>query len=85
MNERRREGILRAFLGEVPVPGDPDQGGHDPAPFVAERPSNGRLDGGHARGGYISQSGRTSIEPDRAPGILAATDIASSRFWQSTR
>ena len=80
MSERSRKGILRALLGKVPVPGHSDQSGHDPAPLVAERPSYGRLDGGRARGGYISQSGRTSIEPDRAPGIFAATAIASSRF-----
>ena len=32
-----REGVLRALLGQVPVAGHPDQGGHDPAPLLAER------------------------------------------------
>ncbi len=35
-------------------------------------------------GGYMSQIGRTSIEPSWAPGILAATSMASSRFSHST-
>jgi hypothetical protein len=35
--ERLRERLLRAFLGEVPVSGHPDQGGDDLAPLLAER------------------------------------------------
>ena len=72
-----REGVLRAFLGEVPVAGGPDDRADHAAPFVAE----GRRD----RSLYISQSGLTSIEPTRAPGIFPATSIASSRSLQSTR
>lgn len=32
-----RECVLGAFLGQVPVAGDADEGGHDGAPLVAER------------------------------------------------
>ena len=79
--ERPGERVLRALLGEIPVAGEPDQRGDDPSPLVAERVGDGRLD----VGGYISQIGRTSIEPCRAPGIFDAISIASSRSAQSTR
>ena len=79
--ERAREGVLRALLGEIPVAGDPDQRRDDAAPLVAERVGDGGLDVGR----YISQIGRTSIEPCCAPGIFDATSIASSRSLQSTR
>ena len=39
--------------------------------------------GGGARGGYIAQSGRTSIEPWLAPGQRAAHDSAASRSGTS--
>ncbi len=79
--QRRREGILRALLGQVPVAGQSDQGRHDLAPFGLERLRDGGLD----PGGHISQIGLTSILPTRAPGIFAATSMASSRSLQSTR
>ena len=79
--ERPREGVLRALLGEIPVAGEPDQRRDDASPLVAERIGDGRLD----VGGYISQIGRTSIEPSLAPGIFDAISIASSRSAQSTR
>jgi len=77
----QREGVLRAFLGNVPVAGHPDQGCDDPTPLVTE----GARDRGGDVGGYISQIGLTSIVPMRAPGIFEATPIASSRSLQSTR
>ena len=58
MLERPREGVLRAFLGQVPVPGDPDEGGDDPSPLVPEGIGDGGLDGR-----YISQIGLTSMLP----------------------
>ena len=78
--QRRGEGILRALLGEIPVPGEPDQGGDDPAPFLLERIGDGGL------------APRASHLPDRphfdaadaGPGIFAATSMASSRSLQST-
>ena len=39
-----RERVLRAFLGEVPVAGGPDQRRDDPAPLVPERGVHRRLD-----------------------------------------
>ena len=42
-------------------------------------------DGGLDLGGHISQIGLTSTLPTRAPGIFAATSMASSRSLQSTR
>src|SRR5262249_59336087 len=79
--ERQREGVLRAFLGKVPVAGRPDHRGDHPSPLVAERIGDRSPD----VGGYISQIGLTSISPTRAPGIFAATSMASSRSLQSTR
>src|SRR5205823_13766080 len=52
----RREGVLRTFLGQVPVPGDPDEGGDNPSPLVPEGIGDGGLDGR-----YISQIGLTSM------------------------
>ena len=84
--ERPGEGILRTLLGEVPVAGHPDQGRNDTTPLRAERGDDRGLDvtrvGGFA---HISQTGRTSIEPVLAPGIFAATSIASSRSLASIR
>ena len=78
--ERARERVLRALLGEIPVAGHPDQGGDDSTPLLAEDPGDRGFDRR-----YISQIGLTSIVPCRAPGIIAAISIASSRFLQSTR
>ena len=75
--QRPFHGVLRAFLGEVPVARHADQGCDDPSPFVPE--------GGGDSSRYISQIGLTSIDPSPAAGIFAATSIASSRFPQSTR
>ena len=77
--ERQCEGFLRALLGDVPVARHPDQGHDDAAPLLTEGDGDRGLDRAH-----ISQIGLTSIEPDRAPGIFAATSIASSRSLQST-
>ena len=78
--EGLREGILRAFLGEIPVAGRANECGDDASPITAERVGDRRFNAGR----HISQIGRTSIVPVRAPGIFAATSIASSRFLQST-
>ena len=79
--DRRGEGILGALLCEVPVAGHPDERGDEAPPLVPERLGDCGLDGGS----YISQIGLTSIVPFRAPGILEATSMASSRSLQSTR
>ncbi len=79
--QRGREGILRALLGEVPVTGQPDQGGDHPAPLGVERLGDGGLDVGR----QCSQIGLTSMEPSFAPGMRDATSMASSRSLQSTR
>ena len=42
--QRRREGVLRALLGEVPVTREADQGRHDPAPLGLECLGDGGLD-----------------------------------------
>ena len=78
--QRRREGILRTLLRDIPVANTPDQGGDHSPPLVPEGLGYGDFDLGR----YISQIGLTSIEPSRAPGILAAISIASSRSLQST-
>ena len=85
MFEGEHEGVLRAFLGHVPVAGDADQRRDDPAPLLPERGRDcrGGRRVGHVRR-HISQIGLTSIEPNRAPGILAAISMASSRSLQST-
>ena len=69
----------RALLGQVPVAGQANQGRDDPAPLLVEGVGDGGLDSL-----YISQIGLTSMDPSRAPGILAATSMASSRSLQST-
>ena len=81
--QRGGEGILRALLGQVPVAGEADQGGHDASPLSVEGVGHGGLDLGTGR--HISQIGLTSTEPVLAPGISAATSIASSRSLQSIR
>ena len=40
----RGERVLGALLGQVPVAGDPDERGHDPAPLLPERGVDRRLD-----------------------------------------
>jgi len=77
----RREGVLGALLGQIPVARDPDQSGDDTSPLIPEGLGDGGLDGGP----YISQIGLTSMVPMLAPGIFDATSIASSRSLQSTR
>ena len=78
----RREGVLCAFLGEVPVTREADQRRHHPAPLVEWKASVTAAR--HISPvGYISQIGLTSIAPCRAAGIFDATSIASSRSLQS--
>ena len=79
--QRPCEGILRALLGHVPVAREPDERGDHPAPLLVEGLGDRRVD----IGAHISQIGLTSMLPVRAPGIFAATSIASSRSLQSTR
>src|SRR5262249_22536902 len=62
--ERAGERVLRALLGQIPVAGGSDQRGDDASPVVPERTVE-RLESA-----YISQMGRTSIEPCLAPGIF---------------
>src|SRR2546426_7114752 len=78
--QRPGEGVLGALLGQIPVPGQPDERGYDASPLGPEGAGDGRL----RVCGYISQIGLTSIVPTLAPGILDATSMASSRSLQST-
>ena len=74
--QRRRHRVLRAVLGQRPVAGDPDEGGHDPGPPFRE----GLGDGQHqAR----LPNGRSSSRPVQAIGCARATSIASSRSAHS--
>ncbi len=56
--QRLRERLLRALLGQVPVPGPPDQRGDDAAPLLAEGRVHRVLD---SRGRHSLANGRTSI------------------------
>src|SRR5450432_61080 len=73
------ESVLGALLCQIPVAGDADQIRDDPSPLGPKSLGDRRL--GWC---YLSQTGRTSIDPHCAPGICDATSIASSRSWQST-
>src|SRR6266536_5604351 len=42
--ERLRKGVLRAFLGKVPVAGQPDEGRDDLPPLLAERLGDGLVE-----------------------------------------
>src|ERR1700761_5984077 len=74
-----REGLLSAFLGQVPVAGAPNEGRDDAPPFLRERLRDRRA----GVGSQSAANGRTSSEPIRATGCLPATSIASSRSAHS--
>src|SRR5207237_8947116 len=71
-----RERVLQGFLGDVEVAHCANQGREQPAPFFTVQ----LLD--HESNVMI---GLTSIDPKRAPGILPATWMASSRSFASIR
>src|SRR5262249_53997815 len=85
--KRGRERVLKRILGKLKVAEDPDQRCQDGAGLRAENP----IESESAHGlrylpSYISGtfiSGRISIEPVRASGILEAQAIASSRSLTS--
>src|SRR5215468_3058482 len=74
-----REGVLSALLGQVPIAGHPDQGGHDAPPLLPERFGDRRAD----LRAHSTQNGLTSSFPKLATGCLDATSMASSRSAQS--
>ena len=61
--QRLRERVLGALLGQVPVPGHPDQGGDDAAPLLRGTPR--RPPPRRRRVSCRRQNGRTSIDPER--------------------
>src|SRR5206468_3590426 len=67
---RRREGLLRGFLGEIEVAEEADQRSEDATPFVAE---DALEDDQYSTIGRISMA-----PPRRAGGIFAASSIAAS-------
>ena len=74
----RIERILPGLLGQLEVPGGPDQRRDRLAGLVAEDAVQDRVDTGHGP----STSGRISTEGE---GMRWATAIASSRSGTSTR
>jgi hypothetical protein len=81
------DGVLKGGLGEVDVAEDADQGCEDAPVLLAEEA--GERDPGTSVGrDYAStptgMTGRTSIDPYFAPGILAAQASASSTDSTST-
>ena len=69
---RTGERLLHGLLGQVGIAEAAHERRHRPAPVLAE---GGRRRLGRA---YRSTSGRTSIDPCRAPGSAPAASIASS-------
>src|SRR5262249_1639074 len=92
--ERLREGVLHRLLGEVEVAEDTDQRRDRPTRFLTEQ----AIDGGVVvapvvrqpnwfitSGALKSTIGRTSIEPNFAPGHAPPSCSASSRSFASIR
>jgi hypothetical protein len=77
--DRRRERILKRFLGEIEVTEEANQGGENAAGFRAVD----RLD--RVYGWSNSMIGRTSTMPCFAPGIRDATCTASFRSFALMR
>ena len=73
--------LVPGLLGQVEVVRHADQGRDGASRVVAVGPLDGCIDGGHPP----SMTGRTSIEPVRAPGIRDAASMAASRSSTSTR
>ncbi len=93
MLKGRQERLLDGLLGKIEVPQLADEDRDRPPGFLAEDPVD---DGtGVGLGNSIaarvgrqtgsSQMGRTSIAPYCAPGIFAASSMASSRSFTSSR
>jgi hypothetical protein len=77
MLERRDEGVLNEFLGEIPVPERADQGGGEPSVLLAKDAlERFRSYSGCSTSGRISMVLRT--------GQVFAMAIASSRSFTST-
>src|SRR5580658_1679819 len=77
----RRKGVLPRLLGPIEIAEQADQCRQDTARLSAKYLIHELL-GRHPAGGQI---GRTSMLPYLAPGTRAAMEIASSRFFASTR
>ena len=88
---RDGEGLLHGLLGAVEVPDEPDEAREDASGLLAEEAVevHGRKDYVRPRTGlprgHIFWMGLTSIEPMRAEGMRAASAMASSRSFASTR
>ena len=94
VSQRAQAGVLHGVLGEGEVAGPAGERGEDVAagiPHEVGEDAVGVLGGGgrHPRGGAAhipkSMTGRTSTAPFQAPGMVAATAIASSRSAHSRR
>jgi hypothetical protein len=78
--DRHGEGFLHGILGQPEVAGQPGEHGDSPAPFLPEE----LFDlGAHPLPGG-TMSGRTSMQPNLAAGMVAAHRSASSRSAQSS-
>ena len=82
--QRAHGGVLHGVLGERQVAGDPRQRGEHAPALVAHEADEGGAGLGF-RHPPKSITGRTSTAPSHAPGICAATLIASSRSAHSSR
>jgi hypothetical protein len=92
----RRECLLQRILGEIEVAEEPDQGRERARTLLAveglefhdavrqSKPPDGVGCWRRYSGGGVGRIGRTSIEPVRAPGMPAASVMASSRSFAST-
>ena len=78
--QRDDERLLDGLLGEVEVAGEPDERRDRPSAFFAEQAVDDTLRRIDAYSN--SMTGRTSMDPPFAAGILAAHSMASSRSLQ---
>src|SRR5262249_61640778 len=87
--DRRRDGVLQAFLGKLEIADEADQRREDATRPVPER----RVDGArgyarfacHGTSSEKTRIGRTSMEPNRAEGTRSAIVMAWSRSLASIR
>ena len=79
--ESRRHGVLESVLGKLEIAEDRHQRGEDAATFLAED----ARELVYSAPPDVSITGRTSIEPTFADGILAAQSSASSSESTSIR
>src|SRR5262249_61869591 len=81
LDDRRRTRLLNCVLGHLEVTDQPGYGGHGRPPISAEH----RIEVAAQVRPSTFITGRTSIDPDRAAGMVAAQRSASSRSAHSSR